>query len=181
MPLPLCCLSCVLQQVASALLTHPATVLGYVTQVEAVRSAALAGDTTIKAVLINTLLPTVLHMQQANCHLPIRLAVWFQLGCFGVAVLWAQGMPCWLPLPTNVGGSTSAIPCSSSSSNATMPGNMTSMSCQQQHGAALAAFQQAGSTACQVRRGLQGGGHVCCLVLSTVTPHCCRNNQLTYR
>lgn len=91
-------------QVGAALLTHPVTVLGYVTQVAAVQQAALAGE-TVKSLLTNTLLPTILWVQQSNCLLSFRLALFFQLGLFGVAVAWAQGMPCYLPLPTAPAGS----------------------------------------------------------------------------
>lgn len=99
-------------QVGAALLTHPATVLGYVTQVAAVRQAVFAGD-TIKALLTNSLLPTVLHMQQTHCFVPFRLAILFQIGCMAVAVMWAQGMPCWLPLP----GPEGLISCTNSKSS----------------------------------------------------------------
>lgn len=104
-------------QGAAGLLTHPGTVLGTVTQVAAVRSAALAGETW-RALLTNSLMPTIFHLQQANCHLSFRLALPFQIGLFGVALIWAQGMPCWLDLlPAQSSGVSSCVGCSSPSNS----------------------------------------------------------------
>lgn len=104
-------------QGAAGLLTHPGTVLGTVTQVAAVRSAALAGETW-RALLTNSLMPTIFHLQQANCHMSFRAALPFQIGLFGVALIWAQGMPCWLdllPAHQSSGVSGSCVGCSSPS------------------------------------------------------------------
>jgi hypothetical protein len=135
-------------QVGAALLTHPATVLGYVTQVAAVRRAVLAGE-TLKAVLINTLLPTVLHMQQANCYLPFRHTVPFQLGLFLVAVMWAHGMPCWLPVPGQVSFSNCTcvgVPeLAANSSNVPAHITLQGRECE-----AALAFQQQGTRVCQM-------------------------------
>lgn len=96
-------------QGAAGLLTHPGTVLGTVTQVAAVRSAALAAETW-RALLTCSLLPTIFHLQQANCHMSFRLALPFQIGLFGVALIWAQGMPCWLDLlPAQSSGVSSCV------------------------------------------------------------------------
>lgn len=104
---------------AAGLLTHPGTVLGTVTQVAAVRSAALAGETW-RALLTNSLMPTIFHLQQANCHMSFRLALPFQIGLFGVALIWAQGMPCWLnllPADSNSSSVSSCVGCSDPSSS----------------------------------------------------------------
>lgn len=37
-----------------------------------------------------------MHLQQANLHLPFKFLLPFQLGNFLIAVMWAQGLPCWL-------------------------------------------------------------------------------------
>jgi hypothetical protein len=89
-PVPLCAL-----QTTSALLTHPRSVLGYGTQAAAVGKAALSGNIS-RALAITVFAPTAMHLQQANLHLPFKFLLPFQIGNFLIAVLWAQGLPCWL-------------------------------------------------------------------------------------
>jgi hypothetical protein len=82
-------------QTTSALLVHPRSVLGYGTQTAAVGKAALSGNIS-RALAITVFAPTAMHLQQANLHLPFKFLLPFQLGNFLIAVMWAQGLPCWL-------------------------------------------------------------------------------------
>lgn len=77
------------------LLTHHETVLGYGTQTSAVGKAALGGNIT-RALMLAVCVPTAMHLQHTNLHLSFQYMLPLQLGNFVVAVMWAQGMPCWL-------------------------------------------------------------------------------------
>lgn len=159
-----------LLQCAIIVLAQPGTVLGYATQVTAVRKAVLAGQ-PYKALLINTLLPTVSHLQHTNYVLPFRYSLPLQMATLLVAVVWSKGMPCWLPLPHNTrvaaGGSSSSSslhlgqlpdavllpwevgPSGDSASSASLAPTGTALTGAADAGAAVEAFEKAGSQACR--------------------------------
>ncbi|KAF8057897.1 hypothetical protein HT031_005843 [Scenedesmus sp. PABB004] len=83
---------------ASLALVHPATLVGFLTQANLVRTAA-AGGSPLRALLLNSLQPTFFFFMQAHLLLPLRVVVPVQLASFAGASLWAAMFPCWLPLP----------------------------------------------------------------------------------
>lgn len=102
-------LSCRPAHAFTVLLTHPGTVLGYVTQLSAVSRAALSGNMH-RALAVTLLAPTAMHLQHTNIHVPFRTLILFQLGNFAVAVVWASGMPCWLSQPASSNWAAGAAP-----------------------------------------------------------------------
>lgn len=93
---------CCAVQASTVLWTHPQTVIGYGTQTAAVGKAALSGHIS-RALSISIFVPTAMHLQHTNLHLPFKALLPFQLGNFLVAVIWAQGLPCWLAAPDLAG------------------------------------------------------------------------------
>jgi hypothetical protein len=87
-------------------------------------------------------------MQQANCYLPFRHTIPFQLGLFLVAVTWAHGMPCWLPVPDQASSSScSCVGFPEVVANSSTPVHMILQASECE---AALAFQQQGTRACQV-------------------------------
>jgi hypothetical protein len=98
--LQLCLASRVYRLAASLALVHPSTQLGFHTQLMAVYTQLMQGNCT-RALLLNTLQPTVFWSLQANVLLPFRLAVWMQLCNFVGIVCWSSFMPGSWYLPAN--------------------------------------------------------------------------------
>lgn len=111
------------QQAQTALLTHPATVLGYGTQTAAVSKAALSGNTR-KALGLSLLAPTAMHLQHSHFLLPLRSLVMFQMGNFLVGLMWAAGMPCWLN-PERSMLAASSPPAAAAAGSTTTAANIT--------------------------------------------------------
>lgn len=98
--LQLCLASRLYRLAGSLALVHPSTQLGFHTHFMAVYTQLMQGNCT-RALLLNTLQPTVFWSLQANVLLPFRLAVWIQLLNFVGSVCWSSFMPGSWHLPTN--------------------------------------------------------------------------------